>query len=59
MTDEFTDDRWNVFENSVRVADYLYYRGIGVKKFSAVKGDHLNAYNNRGSGDLSEGAGGQ
>lgn len=29
MTEDFSRDRWNVFENSGRVADYLYYKGIG------------------------------
>ena len=28
MTEDFSRDRWNVFENSGRVADYLYYKGI-------------------------------
>ena len=34
MTDTFSLDRWSVFENSGRVSDYLYYKGIGVQKIS-------------------------
>lgn len=57
MTDTFSEDRWNIFENSGRVADYLYYRGIGVKKLS--EGAVKNAQDSVRSGNRSEGAGGQ
>lgn len=58
MTETFSDDRWNAFESSGRVSDYLFYKGIGVKSISSVKGESVNAHDNGGSGDLSKGTGG-
>ncbi len=52
MTETFTEDRWNIFENSGRVADYLYYKGIGSKSISSLKGERSHAENNGGSSSL-------
>lgn len=57
MTETFSQDRWNIFESSGRVADYLYYKGIGVKKIS--EGAVKSADDNAGSGNRNEGTGGQ
>lgn len=59
MTDTFTENRWNAFENSGRVSDYLYYKGIGVKSISSLKGELSDAHDNRGSCDFGKGAEGQ
>ncbi len=53
MIETYKEERWNIFENSGRVSDYLYYKGIGVKSLPSSKGASQNADNNRGSGDIS------
>ena len=58
MTDKFSDTRWNIFENSGRVADYLSYKGIGVSR-PRVREVTENAHNDGGSGDLGSGRRGQ
>ncbi|MCM1577759.1 MAG: hypothetical protein NC078_03020 [Ruminococcus sp.] len=59
MTDTFSLDRWSVFENSGRVSDYLYYKGIGVKKISKPMEAAAIAENNDRCGDRSERSGGE
>lgn len=54
MTEKFSDDRWNTFENSGRVEDYLYFKGIGGKKLPTSKGECGCADNNGGCGDISQ-----
>lgn len=54
MTEDFSENRWNIFENSGRVSDYLYYKGIGVKSISSLKGELTDAHNNGGNGNFSE-----
>lgn len=49
MTESFSDEKWNTFENSGRVSDYLAYKGIGTKKISVPKGEQTGAENNRGN----------
>lgn len=55
MTENFNEDRWNVFMNSGRVSDYLSYKGIGVKSISSLKGELSVADNNRGNGNICSG----
>ncbi|MCM1523051.1 MAG: hypothetical protein NC120_01225 [Ruminococcus sp.] len=52
MTENFSQNRWNVFENSGRVADYLYYKGVGGRSLPTTRGEAENADNNGRSGDL-------
>ncbi|MDE6592105.1 MAG: hypothetical protein K2K57_03465 [Oscillospiraceae bacterium] len=59
MTDTFSLDRWSVFENSGRVSDYLYYKGIGVQKISRPTEAAKIAEDDTRSGNRGEGAGGQ
>lgn len=61
MTEDFSRDRWNVFENSGRVADYLYYEGIGSRELPTSRsagGEPSDAHNHCRSGDISKGRGG-
>lgn len=50
MTESFFDERWNIFENSGRVSDYLVYKGVGSKNISSPKGELFSADNDRGNG---------
>ncbi len=59
MTDTFSLDRWSVFENSGRVSDYLYYKGIGVQKISRPMEAASIAEDGARGGNRSEGAGGE
>ncbi|MGN0642333.1 MAG: hypothetical protein ACI4JJ_04235 [Huintestinicola sp.] len=59
MTEVYTDEKWNTFENTGRVSDYLAYKGIGVKSFSEVKGELADADDNRGCGHITERCGRQ
>jgi hypothetical protein len=34
MTENFTEMKWNKFEASGKVADYLQYKGISAKTFT-------------------------
>jgi hypothetical protein len=34
MTENFNDSRWNTFESTGKVADYLQYKGINSKNFT-------------------------
>lgn len=54
MIEPYNDERWNAFENSGRIADYLEYRGVGVKKLPVSKGAQDDAHNDGGSRDLLE-----
>lgn len=58
MTETFTDERWNTFESSGRVSDYLAYKGIGSKSISSPKGEMSHADNNGGNGSSCNGCGG-
>lgn len=56
MTEKFNEDRWNTFENSGRVADYLYYKGIGSSELPKSRGElSYNAHNHSGSSDIGTG----
>lgn len=54
MTDSFTEERWRTFENSGRISDYLFYKGIGVKTISSLKGERSDADNNDRRSGFSE-----
>lgn len=45
MTDTYSENKWDKFELSGRVSDYLDYKGITTKSFSNVKGARSNADN--------------
>ncbi|MCM1328328.1 MAG: hypothetical protein NC253_02710 [Ruminococcus sp.] len=45
MIESYTENKWNKFELSGRVTDYLEYKGIPTKNFSNIKGEHTNADN--------------
>jgi hypothetical protein len=34
MTENFTEQKWNTFEASGKIADYLQYKGVNMKNFS-------------------------
>jgi len=60
MTEDFSRDRWNVFENSGRVADYLYYKGIGSRELPVSRsagGNRPDAHNHCGSCNIGAGRG--
>lgn len=59
MTEQFSDTKWNIFENSGRVADYLSYKGIGGRILPILREVSDNAHNDGGSGDIRQGRGGQ
>lgn len=50
MTDNYNENKWDKFEISGKVSDYLDYKGITTKSFSNVKGEHSDADNNSGTG---------
>lgn len=52
MTEQFSDTKWNTFENSGRVADYLSYKGIGGRILPISREVSDNAHNDRRSGDI-------
>lgn len=49
MIESYTENKWNKFELSGRVTDYLEYKGIPSKNFSNIKGEHTNADNGDGT----------
>lgn len=51
MVDNFSEDKWNKFELSGKVSDYLEYKGIPTKIFSNLKGEHSDAGNGNGTGN--------
>ncbi len=55
MTEQFSDTKWNTFENSGRVADYLSYKGIGGSNLPVVREVKDDAHNNGGRCDIREG----
>ncbi|MGN0665714.1 MAG: hypothetical protein ACI4KF_04225 [Huintestinicola sp.] len=59
MTETYTDDKWNTFESSGRISDYLAYKGVGTKGVSDLKGECANADNNSRCSHLSERIGGK
>lgn len=50
MTDTYKNS-WDRFEHSGRVDDYLAYKGINCKCFSAAKGERTDD-NNEGNSDF-------
>ncbi len=52
MTDSYNENKWSKFEISGKVSDYLEYKGINTKSFSNVKGEHSDADNNKGPGNI-------
>ena len=46
---ETCDIKWDRFETSGRISDYLEYKGVNYKTFSGVKGEESNAYNDPGN----------
>jgi hypothetical protein len=34
MTENFTEQKWNTFEASGKIADYLQYKGVNSKSFT-------------------------
>ncbi len=59
MTEKYNGERWNTFENSGRVADYLYYKGIGSSELPKTRGELAgNAHNHSGSSHIGKGCGG-
>ena len=55
MTEQFSDTKWNTFENSGRIADYLSYKGIGGSNLPVVREVKDDAHNNGGRSDIREG----
>lgn len=51
MIDNYDENKWNKFELSGRVTDYLDYRGIPTKYFSNIKGEHSDVDNGGGTGN--------
>ena len=51
MIDNYDENKWNKFELSGRVTDYLDYKGVPTKYFSNIKGEHSDADNSGGSGN--------
>ena len=51
MIDNYDENKWNKFELSGRVMDYLDYKGINSKIFSNIKGELSNADNGNRRGD--------
>ncbi len=49
MIDSYDENKWNKFELSGRVMDYLDYKGIPTKFFSNIKGEHSNADDGNGA----------
>ncbi len=49
MIDSYDENKWNKFELSGRVMDYLDYKGIPTKFFSNIKGEHSNADDGNGT----------
>ena len=48
MIDSYNEDKWNKFELSGKISDYLEYKGIPTKYFSNIKGEHSDADNSNG-----------
>ena len=51
MIDNYDENKWNKFELSGRVMDYLEYKGIPTKFFSNIKGELSDADNGNGIGN--------
>lgn len=58
MTERFDTDKWNTFESSGRVADYLSFKGLGGRLPVKKEVAHI-ADNNGGGGNFRQGSGGQ
>lgn len=42
MIDNYNEDKWDRFELTGRINDYLEYKGIPTKFYSDVKGEYSN-----------------
>lgn len=51
MIDNYNENKWDKFELSGRVTDYLDYKGIPAKYFSNIKGERSDADNGDRSGN--------
>ncbi|MBP1560971.1 MAG: hypothetical protein J6C96_07000 [Oscillospiraceae bacterium] len=51
MIDSYDESKWDKFELSGKISDYLEYMGIPTKYFSNIKGEHADAGNGNGLGD--------
>ena len=49
MIDNYDENKWNKFELSGRITDYLDYKGINTKFYSNIKGEVSDADNSSGS----------
>ncbi len=49
MIDSYDENKWNKFELSGRIIDYLDYKGIPTKFFSDIKGEFSDADNGNGT----------
>ncbi len=52
MIDNYDENKWNKFELSGRITDYLDYKGINTKFFSNIKGEVSDADNSNGSSNI-------
>ncbi len=57
MIDNYNENKWDKFELSGRISDYLDYIGIPIKIFSGVKEERADADNSKGSGNCGTGRG--
>ncbi|MDE5859729.1 MAG: hypothetical protein K2H23_05025 [Oscillospiraceae bacterium] len=51
MIDNYDENKWNKFELSGRVTDYLDYKGVPTKYFSNIKGERSDVDNSGGTGN--------
>lgn len=51
MIDNYNDDKWDKFELTGKIFDYLEYKGIPTKFYSNVKGEYSDA-NNQWAGNF-------
>lgn len=51
MIDNYNENKWNVFELTGKINDYLEYKGIPTKFYSDIKGEYTNE-NSKGSGNI-------
>lgn len=51
MIDNYNENKWDKFELSGKISDYLDYIGIPTKFFSGVKEERINADNGSGAGN--------
>ncbi len=49
MIDNYNENKWDKFELTGKITDYLDYKGIPTKFFSDVKGEYCFDADNKGS----------